>query len=145
MDLAFEESLQVKLVLIPGQEDPDSYVQKIGAPAFREFIVSNKKDFIFFQLETSLAAVSGDSNKKARLVSQIAETISRINKAEDFTRQQDYIRRSSELLKIDENGLNTLVNKFIRERIGKVESKTADQGIRCWKQTIRKRFSWMKN
>jgi DNA primase len=78
-----------------------------------------------FQLETSLAAVSGDSNKKAQLVSQIAETISRINKAEDFTRQQDYIRRSSELLKIDENGLNTLVNKFIRERIGKYENKTA--------------------
>ena len=127
MDLAFEESLQVKLVLIPGQEDPDSYVRKIGAAAFRDFITTNKKDFILFQLETSLAAASGDSNKKAQLVSQIAETISRINKAEDFTRQQDYIRRSSELLKIDENGLNTLVNKFIRERIGKYESRTAAQ------------------
>jgi len=127
MDLAFEESLQVQLVLIPGQEDPDSYVKKIGAAAFREFIVSNKKDFILFQLETSLAAVSGDSNKKAQLVSQIAETISRINKAEDFTRQQDYIRRSADLLKIDERGLNTLVNKFIRERVGKYESKAAGQ------------------
>lgn len=125
LDLAFEEGLQVKLVLIPGQEDPDSYVRKIGAAAFRDFIDSNKKDFILFQLETSLAAASGDSNKKAQLVSQIAETISRINKAEDFTRQQDYIRRSSELLKIDENGLNTLVNKFIRERISKFENKTA--------------------
>ncbi len=129
MDLAFEESLQVKLVLIPGQEDPDSYVRKIGAAAFRDFIAANKKDFILFQLETSLAAASGDSNKKAQLVSQIAETISRINKAEDFTRQQDYIRRSSELLKIDENGLNTLVNKFIRERIGKYESRAAAQEI----------------
>jgi DNA primase len=124
MDLAFEESLQVKLVLIPGQEDPDSYVKKIGAAAFRDFISSSKKDFILFQLETSLAAATGDSNQKARLVSQIAETISRINKAEDFTRQQDYIRRSSELLKIDENGLNMLVNKFIRERVGKYEAKT---------------------
>jgi len=129
MDLAFEESLQVKLVLIPGQEDTDSYVRKIGAAAFRDFIATNKKDFILFQLETSLAAASGDSNKKAQLVSQIAETISRINKAEDFTRQQDYIRRSSELLKIDENGLNTLVNKFIRERVGKYESRSAAQEI----------------
>jgi DNA primase len=125
MDLAFEEGLRVKLVLIPGQEDPDSYVHKIGAQAFREFIGLNKKDFILFQLEISLAAASGDSNKKAQLVSQIAETISRINKVEDFTRQQDYIRRSSELLKIDEHGLNTLVNKFIRERVGKFENKTA--------------------
>ena len=127
MDLAFEESLQVKLVLIPGQEDPDSYVKKIGAAAFRDFIAANKKDFILFQLETSLAAAAGDSNKKAQLVSQIAETISRINKAEDFTRQQDYIRRSSELLKIDETGLNTLVNKFIRERISKYEIKDGCQ------------------
>jgi DNA primase len=124
MDLAFEESLQVKLVLIPDQEDPDGYVRKFGAAAFRDLIAANKKDFILFQLETSLAAVSGDSNKKALLVNQIAETISRINKAEDFTRQQDYIRRSSELLKIDETGLNTLVNKFIRERISKFENKT---------------------
>jgi DNA primase len=124
LDLAFEESLQVKLVLIPGQEDPDGYVRKFGAAAFRDLIAANKKDFILFQLETSLAAVSGDSNKKALLVNQIAETISRINKAEDFTRQQDYIRRSSELLKIDETGLNTLVNKFIRERISKFENKT---------------------
>jgi DNA primase len=129
MDLAFEESLQVKLVLIPGQEDPDSYVRKIGATAFREFVAANKKDFILFQLETSLPSVSGDSSKKAQLVSQIAETISRINKAEDFTKQQDYIRRSSELLKIDENGLTALVNKFIRERIGKYENKTAAAGL----------------
>jgi DNA primase len=127
MDMAFEESLQVKLVLIPGKEDPDSYVRKIGVSAFRDFILANKKDFILFQLETSLEAAAGDSHKKAQLVSQIAETISRINKVEDFTRQQDYIRRSSELLKIDENGLNTLVNKFIRERYAKSESRLNTQ------------------
>ncbi|MDP9041013.1 MAG: DNA primase [Bacteroidota bacterium] len=140
MDLAFEEGLQVKLVLIPGQEDPDSYIRKIGATAFRDFVATNKKDFILFQLETSLAATSGDSFKKSQLVSQIAETISRINKAEDFTRQQDYIRRSSELLKIDENGLNTLVNKFIRERISRYESKTAVKDIVTDKNETEKVF-----
>ena len=104
-----KKALQVKLVLIPDQEDPDSYVRKIGACCLSGIHISeNKKDFILFQLETSLAAAGSDSNKKAQLVNQIAETISRINKAEDFTRQQDYIRRSSELLKIDENGLNAL-------------------------------------
>lgn len=125
MDLAFEESLNVMLVLIPDQEDPDSFVRKKGAAAFRDLIAANKKDFILFQLETSLADIGNDSNKKAQLVNQIAETISRVNKAEDFTKQQDYIRRSSDLLKIDENGLNTLVNKFIRERITKSENRAA--------------------
>ncbi|HQW85244.1 MAG TPA: DNA primase, partial [Ferruginibacter sp.] len=54
LDLALEESLNVKLVLIPDGEDPDSYVNKIGPVAFIEFIKNNKKDFILFQLEITL-------------------------------------------------------------------------------------------
>ena len=124
LDLALEESLQVKLVLIPENEDPDSYVNKVGATKFREFIHANKKDFILFQLEVLLKEAGNDSNRKAAAVNQIAETIAKINKAEDFTRQQDYIRKSAELLKIDENGFTTLVNKYIRDKITRQESKT---------------------
>ena len=123
LDMALEEALNVQLVLIPDNDDPDSYVNKIGASAFRNFIETNKKDFILFQLEASLRDSGTDTNKKAILVNQIAETISKINKAEDFTKQQDYIRKCAELLKIDEAGLHSLVNKFIRERIGKQENK----------------------
>jgi len=123
LDMAIEEGLNVKLVLIPDKEDPDSYVNKVGADAFRDFIAANKKDFILFQLEVSLKDAGSDSNKKATVVNQVAETIARINKAEDFTKQQDYIRQCSQLLKIEEAGLHTLVNKFIRERISKQENK----------------------
>ncbi|MEP7280169.1 MAG: DNA primase [Bacteroidota bacterium] len=131
LDLALEEGLNVKLVLIPGNEDPDSYVNKIGPLAFKEFVEKNKKDFVLFQLEIALQDAGADSNKKAMVVNQIAETISKINKAEDFTKQQDYIRQCSQLLRIDETGLNTLVNKFIRERIGKAEYRqtTAQTGF----------------
>ncbi|HXB10158.1 MAG TPA: DNA primase [Puia sp.] len=125
LDMALEEGLDVKLVLIPDKEDPDSYVRRIGATAFREFIAANKKDFILFQLEVALKDAANDSNKKAAVVNQVAETISRINKAEDFTRQQDYIRQSAEILHIEETGLHTLVNKYIRERITKQENKAA--------------------
>ena len=121
LDLALEEGLNVKLVLIPDQEDPDSYVNKVGAVAFREFIAAAKKDVILFQLEVMLKDAGNDSVKKAGAVNTIAESISRIRKAEDFTRQQDYIKRSAEILKIDEAGLHALVNKFIRERISKEE------------------------
>ncbi len=123
LDMALEESLDVKLVLIPDKEDPDSYVRKLGPDAFRAFVASAKKDFILFQLEVSLKDIGSDSVKKAGVVNQVAETISRINKAEDFTRQQDYIRKSAELLKIEETGLHALVNKFIRERVAKQESR----------------------
>src|SRR5437762_3779577 len=117
LDMALEEGLNVKLVLIPDNEDPDSYVNKLGASAFRDFVQRNKRDFILFQLDVALKDAGGDTNKKAEVVNQIAETISRINKAEDFTKQQDYIKQCSEILKIDENGLHALVNKFIRNRI----------------------------
>src|SRR6185436_18574457 len=119
LDMALEEGLNVKLVLIPDKEDPDSYVNKIGASQFREFIKDNKKDVILFQVEVSMKEAGDDSNKKAIVVNQIAETISRINKIEDFTKQQDYIKRCSELLRIEETGLNALVNKFIREKVAK--------------------------
>jgi DNA primase len=123
LDLALEEGLNVQLVLIPDNEDPDSYVNKVGASGFIEFIRQNKKDVILFQLEVMLKDAGNDSTKKAAAVNTIAESISRINKVEDFTRQQDYIHQSAELLKIDETGLHALVNKFIRERVTKFEQR----------------------
>lgn len=123
LDMALEESLNVKLVLIPDKEDPDSYVKKVGATALKNFILHNKKDFILFQTEIALKDAGSDANKKAEVVNQIAETISKIDKTEDFTRQQDYIRQTSQLLHIDETGFTNLVNKFIRNRISIQENK----------------------
>lgn len=123
LDMALEEGLNVRLVLIPDNEDPDSYVNKVGSSRFREFVEANKKDFILFQLDVSLKDAGEDSNKKAIVVNQVAETISKINKIEDFTKQQDYIKRCAAILRIEETGLNALVNKFIREKVSKQENR----------------------
>ncbi|MEQ1554400.1 MAG: DNA primase [Ferruginibacter sp.] len=123
MDLALEEGLNVRLVLIPDKEDPDSYVNKIGATAFKEFVANNKKDFVIFQLGLSLAEAGNDSTKKATIVQKIAETISKITKTEHFTKRQDYVKQVAEMLKIEEAGLNDLVNKFIREKVQKEEGR----------------------
>ncbi len=123
LDLAIEEGLNVKLVILPDEEDPDSFINKKGAAALSAYITENKKDFIMFQLEYALKDAGDDTNKKSQVVNKIAETISKINKAEDFTKQQEYIHKTSELLKIDESGLHTLVNKYIREKFSKDERK----------------------
>ena len=123
LDMALEEGLNVQLVLIPDKEDPDSYVNKVGPTAFNEFVQSAKKDFVLFQLEVQLKEVGGDLNKKNILVNQIAETLSKISKPEDFTKLQEYIKKCSSLLKIDETGLTQLVNKFKRDKIVKEEKK----------------------
>lgn len=138
LDLALEEGLNVKLVLIPDKEDPDSYVNKVGAAAFKEFIQKNKKDFILFQLEVALKDAGSDSVKKSEVVNRMAETISKINKAEDFTKQQDYIKQCSQILKIDESGLHSLVNKFIRDRITTQERKSPVEDAKQQEENARK-------
>jgi DNA primase len=127
LDLALEEGLNVRVVLIPDGEDPDSYVKKVGSDAFRNFVQSNKKDFVLFQLEVLLQDAGADSVKKSQVVNQVAETLSKIDKAEDFTKQQDFIRQCSVLLKIDEGGLTNLVNKFKREKLSKQERKQPNE------------------
>jgi DNA primase len=137
LDLALEEGLNVKLVLIPDKEDPDSYVNKVGAGAFTQFVQKSKKDFILFQLEVALKDAGNDSVKKSEVVNRMAETISRINKAEDFTKQQDYIKQCAEVLKIDEAGLHALVNKFIRDRISTMEKKIPFEEAKQFEQNAR--------
>jgi DNA primase len=141
LDLALEEGLNVKLVLIPDNEDPDSYVNKVGASRFIEFIQKNKKDFILFQLEVALQDAGADSKKKSEVVNRMAETISRINKAEDFTRQQDYIKQCSEILKIDEGGMHALVNKFIRDRIVTMERRLPAEEAKIHEEKARQAHS----
>jgi DNA primase len=123
LDLALAEGLYVKLVLLPDSEDPDSYVNKVGSETFNAFIQNNKKDFILFQTELALKEAGHDAQKRSEIVNRIAESISKIDRAEDFSRQQDYIRQSASLLKVDEEGLINLVNKFIRERVQKEQRK----------------------
>ena len=117
LNIAIEEGLHVKLLLIPENEDPDSYVNKIGTEAFKLFVEKNKKDFVLFQLDIFMKDAGNDSTKKMQMVNEIADTISRLNRPEEFTRRNDYINAVSQKLKIDEAGFTDLVNKYIRDGI----------------------------
>lgn len=117
MDMALSQSFNVKLVLLPQGEDPDSYIQKNGRTAFDDYVKAHKQDVISFRLEIGLKEAGDDPVKKSKLVNEVAESISRINKAEDFSLQQHYLREASNKLAVDEAGLINLVNKYIRDRI----------------------------
>jgi DNA primase len=123
--------------LIPDKEDPDSYVRKVGANEFRKFVADNSKDFILFQLEVLLGDAGNDQNKKADVVNQVAETISKIDKTEDFTKQQDYIRQCAHTLKIDETGFTALVNKYIRNRLSNDKKLPFDEA-KLYEENARK-------
>ena len=119
LDMAIEQGLNVQVVLLPDNHDPDSYVQKVGVEEFKTYIKNNKKDIILFKLEASLKEAKDDTIKKSELINDIADTISKINKLEEFSKQQDYIRRCAQLLQIEEAGLISLVNKKIRDKVVK--------------------------
>jgi DNA primase len=127
LDMAIEQGLNVQVVLLPDNHDPDSYVKAFGAAGFTDYVSKNKKDIILFKLEASLKEAKDDSVKKTALINDIAETLSKINKLEDFTKQDDYIRRCSQLLQIDEGGLISLVNKKIREKASKNDFISNDE------------------
>lgn len=116
-DMALGQSFSVGLALLPSGEDPDSFVQKNGKVGFTDYIAAHRQDVIGFRLELGLKEAAGDPVKKNKLVNEIAETIARINKAEDFSLQEHYIKKASTSLAVDEAGMVTLVNKYIRDRI----------------------------
>jgi DNA primase len=117
MDMALSQSFNVKLVLLSEGEDPDSFIQKHGAARFHEYVKEKKQDVISFRLEVGLKDAGNDPVQKSKLVNEIAESISKINKAEDFSLQDHYIRETSRKLEVEEAGLVNLVNKYIRERV----------------------------
>ncbi len=124
LDMALSQSFNVQLALLPEGQDPDSYIQSVGASEFEAYVKSHKRDVVGFRMEVGMKEAEHDPVKKSKLVNEIAETISRINKAEDFSLQDHYIKQASELLQVEEGGLINLVNKFIRERVEQ-EKRTA--------------------
>lgn len=117
LDMALSQSFNVKLVLFPEGEDPDSFIQKSGAARFHEYVKEHKQDIISFRMEVGMKEVGDDPVRKSKLVNEIAESVARINKAEDFALQDYYIREAARRLQVDETKLVNLVNKYIRDRI----------------------------
>lgn len=108
IDLVLEEGMNVKVVLLPEGEDPDSYAQSHSATEYLEFLNKNETDFITFKTKLLLSETVNDPVKKANLISDIVRTISVIP---DAITRSVYTKECSNLLSIDEKVLNTEINK----------------------------------
>ncbi|MBC7450776.1 MAG: DNA primase [Cytophagales bacterium] len=108
VDLILQQDMNVSVVVFPEGEDPDSYVQKIGPTAFREYIKSHKRDFISFKTEISLKEIGNDPIKRAEVIRDIVDSISKVP---DAIKRAVFFRECSKLLEIDEQILITEYNK----------------------------------
>ena len=116
LDMALAAGFNVKLVLFPDKEDPDSYIQKYGAVVFNDYILKNKKDIIEFRLELGMEEAGRDPIKKTKLVNEIAQSISFINKTSDFVLHDYYVKEAVSKLQIDEASFLQLINSFHQKR-----------------------------
>lgn len=111
IDLILVEDLNVKSVVFPDGDDPDSYIRKVGGAAFTEYVKTAQKDFISFKTELSLDEIGNDPIKKAGLISDLVESIVKIPNA---IKRSLYYKEVSRLLNIEEDILILEGNKHLR-------------------------------
>jgi DNA primase len=113
IDMILEEDMNVKVVMFPEGEDPDSFAQSHSSSEFLKFIQSSEKDFISFKTEILLAESRNDPIKRGQLISDIVRSISVIP---DGIMRSVFLKESSLLLGVEEQVLYTETNKLIQRR-----------------------------
>jgi len=113
IDIVLEEGMNVKVVLLPDGEDPDSFSRKGSYEEFRNFIRDNETDFIRFKTRLLLADAKNDPVKKAGLLKEIVSSIAVI--PEPITRTV-YIKECGTLLDVQEAVLYNEVNRLRRQK-----------------------------
>jgi DNA primase len=107
LDMILEEGLNVKVVSFPDGDDPDSYMHKVGAGAFKTYIEEQRQDFILYKANILLVEAGKDPIKRAGIIRDIVESIAKIP---DNIKASVFIRECSHLLEIEERVLLTELN-----------------------------------
>jgi DNA primase len=102
IDLLLEAGLNIKIVLLPEGEDPDSFSKKQSATTFHDYIKAHEEDFVQFKTGLLLQDAGNDPVKKAHIINEIVATIALI--PEEIIRLV-YVKECSRLLEIDERVL----------------------------------------
>lgn len=108
IDLLLEDGMNIKVVLLPDGEDPDSFARKQNAESLNSYIKENEVDFIRFKTKLLLDEAGNDPIKRAALITDIVNSISVIP---DNIIRTVYIKDCSILLEVDERILVQEVNK----------------------------------
>ncbi|MFD2967918.1 DNA primase [Sphingobacterium bambusae] len=123
-DMLLEEGLNVKVLLFPDGNDPDSYVQTFGSSAFKEYIDKHQEDFIFYKTNILLKDTGGDPIKRAEVIREVVQSIALIP---DEIKVSVFLQQCSRLLEIEERVLLTELNKMRLQKAKTQERKEQAQ------------------
>ena len=120
-DMLLARGMRIKILLLPDNDDPDSFARKHNATEFREYVDSHQVDFITFKTNLLLNEAQGDPDKMSDLIRSIVESISVV--PEEIERSV-YIHKCSEMLQIDEK---MLIREVMRTRKRNWEQKQRER------------------
>lgn len=113
IDMLLAEGLNMKVVLLPDGDDPDSFAQSHSTTEVEEYIAAHETDFIRFKTDILLKDAANDPIARSKAISDIVRSISVI--PDDIVRSL-YVKECSRTLDIDEKVLLLQIKKFITER-----------------------------
>ena len=113
IDMLLAEGMNIKVLLLPDGEDPDSFAQGRSATDFQKYIDTHQVDFIRFKVNLLMEDAADDPYSRSELIKSITQSISVI---QDPIVRSVYITECSQIMKIDERLLINDVNRRQREQ-----------------------------
>lgn len=110
IDLLLQGGLNVKAVVFPDGEDPDSYSRKVGSQAFKDYLQENSRDFIGFKIGLYKGEITKDPIRKAEVIREVVQSIGKIP---DAIIRSVYAKEASNLLGIEEDIVHAELNKTL--------------------------------
>ncbi|GAA4363409.1 DNA primase [Hymenobacter saemangeumensis] len=124
-DLLLEGGLNVRVVLFPDGDDPDSYIRKVGDQRFADYIEKNSQDFISFKTTLVAREASNDPVKKAEAIRDVLNSIARVP---DAIKRQVFLQQTSTTFNIDEQVIITEYNKLVKNASAKAPVQQTPAG-----------------
>ena len=113
IDMLLEEGMNIKVMLLPDGDDPDSFARKHNATEFQEYITAHEVDFIRFKTNLLMTDAKGDPYKRSEVIKDIVKSIAVIPEA---IVRSEYIKECSQMLHVEERILVSEVAKLKKEK-----------------------------
>lgn len=135
IDMILKEGMNVRVVLLPPEDDPDSFARAHSASEVQAYIAENAENFITFKAKLLLEDAANDPIKRSAVVGDMVQSIAQIP---DNIQRSMFIKECARLMDVDEN---LIINEVARKRIMSVGDKEAEDFIRRQQQLSRQTYA----
>jgi DNA primase len=114
LELILSQNMYVKIITLPENHDPDSYLKAVGPAAFTQFLSENASDFILFKSRILDDTSKRDPVQKVKVLKEMVQTLAKVP---DPLARSTYIKECSRILNVEEHILVNETNKKIKSEI----------------------------